>query len=411
MHQLSPLDIPLVNSWLNQFDTADRYIAIRFLLSLKYVSFEEFEEFIQSSVTQLVTDIITSTGEKRPIALFPVYRDTATEFNTEKEKKLANDSAGRIGHALVNLQRQLGRKVEVSPRKASMVSSKVRHLVFVDDCIGSGDRFISFWKNSVPKYMKSWISRGWCKVWIVAYAVHSKGLKKIIRNIRCVGVDHFVTNYLIEKSSLLDNGNIENLLKLYGARTSKKNASLGYGKQAMPIVFQHGCPNNAPGILWAPGGKNPEGVISIKNKRWAALFPERGIPVELYPLFQSDLKVDNLPELLWSSGQYRLALSFIESVDFPRKSPNTFIILTILALLSSGSSPDKIKNILMMTEVEFSTEFKKLVEFQLCDNTGQVTSFGKDVLKRNKRIKYKKSLEKQYEIYYPSTFMGLQREV
>lgn len=408
MAPLNPLDLPQVNNWLNQFDTADKYIAIRLITSIKYVSFDKFEEYIQEGLEHLIKKHVS---DKRPVALFTVCKNNANQFNAEKDKKPANDSAGRIAHALVNIERQLGRRVEVTPRKESMIGSKVNHLVYFDDFIGTGNRFIDYWENEVPSYIKSWVSRRWCKVWIITYAAHSKGVKKIIRKIGSINEDSFITNHLIHKSSLLENKLIKNILEIYGKRTGKSEASLGYGKLAIPVIFQHGSPNNAPAILWASGKKNPEGFTSIQKCGWRPLFPERGIPSELYPLFQSNVQINGLPELLWSSGQYRLALSFLENIDNPKKTPADLLPFTILALMSSGRNPENIKNILMMTEKEFTLERKKLLQFQLCDDKCRVTGFGKDVLERNKRNHGKKYVEDQYSMFYPSAFMGIQREV
>ncbi|MBF4343619.1 hypothetical protein EAY39_23330, partial [Vibrio anguillarum] len=303
--------IPRVKTWIEQFELVDRYAAELLLQSLNYVSFADFEKSIQEQVEDIVKNV--QRDSKTCVAVFPVSKNLQNKFNENKELKSANDSSGRIGHTLKNLERKLDKKIEISPRISSMSQNKVRHIIYVDDFIGSGTRFIKFWRKDVSKSVKSWVSGGYCKIWVVCHTVHSEGSKKIIKNVKAIEAERILSKHHVSSSSLLDNDVIKQLLMKYAPRTNKPDAALGYGQNCSPIVYQYGCPNNAPAILWANGKPNKKNGISFG--RWDALFSERSIDTSLYPLFEEKFSFESYPELLWTAGQYKLALEFCEAVD------------------------------------------------------------------------------------------------
>ena len=332
-------EIPLVNKWLKQFDLVDRYAAELLLQSLNYVSFSDFEKSIQNQVEDIVERVQKTNNSC--VAIFTVSKNLENKFNKDKERKSENDSSGRIGHALKNLERKLGKRVELSPRIASMSQKKVRHIIYVDDFIGSGKRFINFWRKDVSRSVKSWVSGGYCKIWIVSHTIHKTGLEKIIKNISAIDSSRMNSQNLIESSQLLRNEKIKELLMKYGARTNKNDAALGYGDNCSPVVFQYGCPNNSPAILWANGKPNKK-TNCISDERWDSLFSERSVDTSLYPLFENSISYLTYPELLWSVGQYKLALKFCKETD-----ENANLYNLILALSSSKYNRKKIEEVLL----------------------------------------------------------------
>ncbi|HFG2217149.1 TPA: hypothetical protein ACGF9Q_003540, partial [Vibrio cholerae] len=201
--------IPRVKAWIEQFDLVDRYAAELLLQSLNYVSFSEFEKSIQNQIEEVVERV--QQNGKTCVAVFPVSKNLQNKFNENKEVKSVNDSSGRIGHALKNLERKLAKKIEVSPRVSSMSQRKVRHIIYVDDFIGSGKRFVDFWRKDVSKSVKSWVSGGYCKIWIVSHTVHSEGLSKIIKNIKSIDPERIIYKHHVRSSSLLNNDNLKKL--------------------------------------------------------------------------------------------------------------------------------------------------------------------------------------------------------
>ena len=395
-------EIPLIKSWIEQFDLVDRYAAELLLQSLKYVSFSEFEKSIQEQVEEVVRKI--QKNDKTCVAIFPVSKNLQNKFNEDKALKSVNDSSGRIGHALKNLERKLGKRVEVSPRILSMSQKKVRHIIYVDDFIGSGKRFINFWRKDVSNSIKSWVSGGYCKIWVVSYAAHSEGLNIIVKNIKALDSSRIVRKDEIKSSSLLDNELLKNLITKYGERTNKPSATLGYGQNCSPIIFQYGCPNNSPALLWANGKSNKKSN-GISTGRWEALFSERSINTSLYPLFENDFLYQTYPELLWTAGQYKLALEFCEGEYKDAKLYNL-----ILALSAKKYSRNRINELLIPIKGKSKSAIEVLIQYGLIDENMNLSKFGKDVLESNRKKK-KKFVDKKYENFYPSSYLGFHRAI
>lgn len=170
-------DLEIIKDWTSQFDVPDVYIVEQILSNMRFVSFEEVEAWLQNSINELLEEIHSKDGRSN-VAIFPVNKPFINKFNEDKDVKQPNDSSGRIAHSLKNLERNLPKYVELTPRLISMRQKKVKNIIFVDDFVGTGDRFIKSWRETVPSSIKSWCSRGWCKVWFVTFAAHESGLKK-----------------------------------------------------------------------------------------------------------------------------------------------------------------------------------------------------------------------------------------
>jgi hypothetical protein len=397
-------DLPQVSDWLNQFEVPDKYLAEYMLKKIRYVSFEEFEKWIQSSVHGLLSDFVKYDKSRKPlsVAIFPVTKPLDNTWKKEKEFKPENDSSGRIGHALKNIERDAGRHVELSPRLDSMKANRVKHIIYVDDFIGTGDRFLKFWKT-VPHSVKVWRSKGWCKIWLVSYAAHEAGLKKICNRLSSISSNYIRSNLLIEHSFINENKDLKDLCLRYGRKLTGNSAVSSYGRQYSPIIFQHGCPNNAPGILWCKGKPS--------RRTFKPLFSNRSIHENLYPMFTKEVSVVQTSEDLWFSKHHALATNFLDSFD---KYKGKFNILIVLSYLNSNKPKSKLRNLMIMTDKEFFELMKELEDYGLIKDSEkfEVTRFGKDILKRGSRIKSQPiERDREYKNFYPSSFLGFQREV
>lgn len=392
-------EIPNVQSWLAQFELPDLYVVEHMLRRLRYVGFEEFEQWLQTAVKGVLSDIEKGDG-RVAVAIFPVSKPSLHAHNMRKEEKPPNDSAGRIAHALKNIERDQSKNyVELNPRLDSMRQRKVRHIIYVDDFVGSGDRFSNFWREEVSPSVKSWCSRGWCKIWLVTFAAHSSGLKRAMRKVSPLENVRIRVNLKIEKSIFLENDSMRSILQKYGARLRSKGSGLGYGGLASPLIFQHGCPNNVPTMFWC----RPERKSGI---RWHPLFPNRSVPAGVYPLFHQNLAGEALPEELWMAGHYQLALNALDRISSYGESHQ---LMLSLSLLAKGHDIGKIRNTMMLSHEEFTALLKELEDGGLIRENA-VTRFGKDVLARAaKPCKMRPRIEKDI-YFFPSGFMGFQRE-
>jgi len=388
--------LPLVARWIDQFDAHDNFLAEYTLKKLHYVSFEDFESWLQTSVRKCLVDIESKYG-KGAVAIFPVLKPSINFFNSEKEFKSPSDSSGRVAHSLKNLERDLPSHVELNPRIKSMKSSRVRHLVFVDDFIGTGNRVEKFWDQMVSPTIKSWCSLGWCKVWLLAYAGKRKGLSRIFGRLKRFDPERTLVNITLSKSIFENDKEVRYLIKKYGDRAFGRSGHEGYGGSCTPIVFQYGCPNNLPSIFW------------LRRKNWNPVFPNRSVPEELYELFRHDLESDLTAEDLWLAGRFRQAVNFIDS---NQKFTGSRISLLILANLSKRSTLKEIRALFVVPDEDFERAVQELIETGLLTPQYSLTRFGWDLLARigkQRKRNVVNGLERDY--YYPKSFLGVPRDV
>lgn len=393
-------ELPFIRKWISQFSIPDVYVVEQMLSIMRFVSFEEVENWLQKSVNNLLQEIIARDG-KVAIALFPVSKPFINKFNKNKDNKLPNDSAGRIAHSLKNLERNLPNHVELTPRLNSMRQKRVKHIIFVDDFIGTGDRFIKSWRIKVSPSIKSWISRGWCKVWLITFAAHKPGLNKILHNIRSLSETQIKVNITINKSFLLENKSIREILKKYGADLGSPDKIFGYGRLASPIIFQYSCPNNVPLIFWLSPTKK-------KSVKWQPLFPNRSIPTEAYDLFSPDLIKTSIAEFFWSQRRYELALNFLDNIHkFDKRMCQRVLLLTLIA---DGYDMKRICNIMLLTPDELRDFECELNNVGAIDQQSKITRFGHEIINRLAKVPKKSNMKYKEINFYPSSFLGFRRE-
>lgn len=392
-------DIPKVESWLAQFEVPDLYVVEHMLRRLRYVSFEEIEAWLHEAIKGLLKEIAEKHG-RVAVAIFPVEKPFIHQFNEDKEQKLPNDSAGRIAHSLKNIERDLPEYVELTPRVDSMRKRKVKHIIFVDDFVGTGKRFSDSWKTMVPPSIKSWCSRGWCKIWLISFAAHESGLKKLVHKIRPISLDQIRVNLTIDKSFLWEMASMRAVLQKYGSRLGSVGQAMGYGQLASPLIFQYGCPNNVPLMFWF----RPPRASGVK---WQPLFPNRSVSNDLYPLFSQDLAREALPEELWMAGHHHLALNALERIS---KFHESHQLLLVLGFLAKGHSVAKVRNVMVLSHAEFDALLGELKEGGLVDSHDCVTRFGVDVLARAAKTCRINNSDIEEANFFPSSFLGFQRE-
>lgn len=402
------LGLPKVQSWLDQFDYLDRGFAEQLLCKMRYVTFEDFEKNLSHQVTKVLEEIEAGDGSIGRVAIFPVRKPLGKSGIDGKEEKADNDSSGRVAHMLRNLERANERRFELAPRVESMRAKRIRHVIFVDDFLGTGIRFTEFWQSNVSSSVKSWGSLGWVKLWLVSYAAHGSGKSRVSSYVNQLHENSIRCYLPINKSFIGQRKEYRGLVEKYGALLYKNGASLGYGDIMSPVVFQHGCPNNVPGIFWGNGVKLKRREMRLGASCWKPLFPNRSISEDLYPLFTEDLSGEAIPEDLWSIGHYQLAIEFLNKFNSFGDGQTT---LAVLAYLDKNVDVEKIQNMQVLTDEEISHQLNDLLKYGLIDHNRAVTRFGKEVLARTK-----KRARTEFEVpgenykFYPQSFLGFHRE-
>lgn len=382
-------------AWLKQFDIVDREVARQLLRRLTLVSQSDFEKNLQSTIE----DVINRIG-KENAALLSIT-EPPNSHDPEGVRRIPGSSSDRVKHLIENLSRIHGDRVRANPTVQSMRAERVRNIILVEDFIGSGDRILGYWRDEISPSIKSWVSFGWTKIWIVSYATLASGFRALRRTIPIT--EDRIFRVLPEADRLLQlTPPMLALAEKYG-RKLRGHGWAGYSGGGGALVFQHGCPNNAPAILWAKVG------------RYCPLFPNRGIPTGLQACF-GEFNYHATAEVLWTFRQYRLALVFVGDLKTRRADQAELLLALALGLASSFGRWDdaKLQTQLMLPRADIEQLKHKAYELYLIDNQNhRLTAFAVDLLAKlkanrsQKKKKVKVALPSLQDLYYPDTCGGL----
>ncbi len=370
-------------AWLRQFNPLEVHVARLFLDSLKLVSLDECEAGISKMVAAIY---LSSEGS---IGLFTIDKKIIDPAS-------APGSEDRLGHLMSNLRRQFSDRILLRPTVDEMHERKVKHIIFMDDFIGSGQRFLDFWSVWASKTVKSWLSNSTCKLWLAGYAIHESGIGKIQKRITYVDDKRICFEIRLRNDHQYWPEAVRKFCEKNGERTFFKQWPLGYGDFMCPLVFQHGCPDNCPAILWSNG------------LDFRALFPQRGIPHTLYTCFNSANDDGRGPELLWNAGQFALALALIDDMVKGKRGQEYISILTVLGLLLRGVSVQNLPLFMTLERSRLEALLKQAGQLGLVTRGLQVTEFGKDLVARSKKTfltpERKPVTSTHQRLYFPRQF-------
>ncbi len=397
-------DTEMATRWLLQFKTLeDRVTAKELLDSLKYVSNREFENGIIQEICNLQKAL------NAPLAVYSVidplppdidgYRlfsgSFSINFPNKKRKKQHFGSENRLRHLVERLCEGVTgvQPLYSEPIYSQIKNQKIKNIVLVDDFSGSGRRIVKYLQSSLPKYMKRKISLGQVHLYIITYAITEKALKYIQKKINYFhkNSEHIITCISINSTYQL-NPTVKHLCKKYNNQ-HLNTAHIGFQNSFGGIVFEHGCPNNLPEILWK------------KKRGWNPLFPRRFIPIELKPSF-SEHSTNDQSKVLWCVGQQILANALHDAIEQKKIDSTTSLIISILGLKLKGIKHFKIPNILLIEK----DRYKKIVDYMkdngLLDNHKNVTQLGISLVDKIKENKKPTKVEIVYKNYYPKRCDG-----
>lgn len=278
-------------AWLDQFDEEDRELAKRLLSALTLVSQSAFERALQRLLLAEAAEIdgpvaLYATRELAPDADY--FHDMADPADPMAPLDAVGSGAdlgseARIAAIVRNLCKTAPEKLLSHPSLETLRAERVRTIFTIDDIIGSGKRTASFlqamWRS---RSLMSWHSRGHVRFVALAYSATTIGeerVRALSSKPRIIAVRDCPTFDVLPW-----NGEIVEVMRAlcnrYGRRTSRPGMRLGFQKTMAALVFEHGCPNNTPSILWAP--------VSDKSE-WKPLFPDRTVLPEAASAFPPDI--------------------------------------------------------------------------------------------------------------------------
>jgi hypothetical protein len=314
--------------WLAQFAAADRKTAKRLLDCLTLVSHSEFER----GLTQLVIE--ESEKIESPVALYAVkeqdprvsfFQDATTEIDAvDRGSDLGSEA--RVAAIVRNLAKAHPKKYLNHPTLKRIKDEKCRAIIALDDFIGSGERTTEFLASMwLSATLRSWHSYKLTRFLSLAYSGTTQGVGRVnrTRSKPTVFLHRSCPTFSDIPWSQQTKEDVIRLCEKYGRKTSDAMTSLGFDDTMATIVFEHGCPDNAPAILW-----------SDNKSKWRPLFPNRVVMPKEASAFPDKIAPATLAPLLIEIGQNELALS--NSAENP--TPLKANIITVLGLAASGFS-------------------------------------------------------------------------
>lgn len=331
--------------WIAQFDDIDQGTATLLANSLTLISHTEFRRELEKQV------LGAAAANEGPIALFavrelpksspekwmvpqvlPFYSCTVPSEDGRSVSSVGATadlgSEAIIAHMIRQLVNGNPTKFLNHPTLSEMRKRACRAIFVVDDFVGSGGRVRSFLESFwLEATLKSWWSTKLIKFHVLTYSATDHGTRSVQR-LRCapeVSVHRDAMSFETLPLSHDKKELIKKLCKDYGARALKgrKNMWFGYKQGMCSLVFEHGCPNNTPAILW----DMKEGVPG-----WTGLFPHRAISGEIASVFPPEIVRGDPVAMLMGMGQSRLARSGALS----RTGATGQVILLVLALIARG---------------------------------------------------------------------------
>lgn len=328
--------------WLNHFDDKDQPIARKLISGLTLVSSREFEIGIKKLIDTVVDQ------HSGPVALYAVREvDVSRSIFDEATGSThsgASDcgecidavgrgpdigSEGRVAALITQVSRSNPSTCLNHPGINQMRRKNCRMIVLIDDLLGSGNRVTKFfraiWQDLT---IRSWASFGYVRFVVMAFAATETGR---MRTARIQQIDSITTHRVCPTFRTLPwpqftRRTCSTLCKAYSIKTRRPNMALGYDNIMASLVFEHGCPNNTPSILWAEASR---------NRSWTPLFPNRAIQSAEHSVFPPEIARREPASVLIDAGQTRLAQRSREG----QREPAT-IALIILALIAKGYRRD-----------------------------------------------------------------------
>ncbi len=271
---------PRTREWLNQFSSDEDIVAAKLLLGmLDLVTGSHAERHLLRTLTDFDSE------HDGKVAIFTLRDLTTTEKTSHffgmdeahKPRKFEpkGGSDGRTGHFTRDAQRAHSAVLD-HPSIATMRQHKVRWIVFVDDNLSSGNRAVTLVKHfhSHPT-IRSWHSLGWVNFAVLAYAATLAAVATLTRLRRPSVIVKYSRPIRSIQEADLRRDQFSALLSLFERYAKNPRYARGYRDMATTLVFDYGCPNTVPQLLWA------------KRDAYFPLFPEKTIPADLRAMFLS----------------------------------------------------------------------------------------------------------------------------
>lgn len=369
--------------WLEQFEKDDRQAAARLVDAIRFVPGGD----VIAGVRRATESFISSHAEQIPVALAPILARedmrshlgthipdqpiVFTHFDPSQDLDSEPGSEALMAHLIREVRRATPREMLVPTPLTieGLKNARARTLVCLTDYIGSGQQVSSYvdaWCRHPT--IRSWRSYGLIKIVVIAYAATAAGrrLTEADRHVDELEVVEVVPARDHRTSAVAD-PKIEEVCRLYARRGGLNGPPLGHGGSAGLFASSFSVPNNLPAILIR------------RSSRWTPFFTGRSVTAELSEEIGEHRPDVDMSEELARVGETRLAARYRNGHVDPRWHE----IVGIMALLPKGD--DEIALAIGSTLREVRKIRTVLADLCLIDESGRLTSAGKQVLASHRR--------------------------
>lgn len=394
-----------VARWLDNFAPDDQAVAAELLTNVDTVDASEF----RGSLVRLVENELTEA--QGPTLLLPArsVRERslfAGEYSRDQELEIVDDQqdAGSehiVGQFLRDVARSHPDVITAPTSLADLRQHKVRHVVIVDDVIGSGNRIESYTRDLCGHpTMQSWRSLGYFGITVCVYASTRTGLTRIkrlpqLQNVRCAIRCKTIRDDLPPR---LQPETIR-ICTDYARRTFRRKGGwttpLGYRGAGTLLLFAHGAPNTSPAIFWQEHGPSATG------EQWSALAPKWVVG--------ADLLSGGPSRLVSAESPFELLADQLERSHAPAN-----LLMVLDAIKDGASTPQEIRHLTTVDITTIERMIGSLLELGLIDHTRQrLTQAGRDEIEHAMRRPMPRSWvraptpgDETPDNYYPQSLTG-----
>lgn len=222
-----------IESWLLNFKTTkDRKTALKLLDKLIYITYNDLRTFVRSAYGSLLDFI--HANDLTNCYISPIGKLTSGSTHLAKIFEEENGIDDNLVISFENLK--------------SLTEIKDKTLVLIDDFIGSGSTYISWYNENRSKLTN------FSKVIYVS----ATGLQKGINNIKNETKTEIICANIFDEDeqvidgalfNLEDKQMIKELIEKYSSRIGSKYM-YGHGNCQLLLAFEYNIPNSSIGILW-----------------------------------------------------------------------------------------------------------------------------------------------------------------
>lgn len=299
-----------IQSWLTQLSADDVLTAKSLLCRLQFISRDEYSSWLLNK--------LNSYSNLESVAIYAVrkFRNNAQclwqkNGNTQPRPAQTQGSEDLVSSVISNANRRHNNCFLDHPSLTVLKDKKVRHIILVDDSVGSGKRVADFIQlMTSSKTFMSWWSGGYISIHILSYARTRQSEKAIFD--QTPGSDHGNRKFRLRTKLKFDSdlvydaydihtrwGNASKAILSLCSSVKKvaKDRRKGFGDVMGNIVFYHSVPNNIPGMLVSG------------SKGWRPLFPNRSLPDWTISLLEGPESLPETTETVFGQLQISGSLS------------------------------------------------------------------------------------------------------